>query len=93
VLKKRRMSEAALHLTAQVGVDGEPEVNGSPDRTVELEIRTRDEEGTDKLPKGTDKLPEGTDKLLEGQPVGEPPRDQLHAHIIEGLHGRGDQGP
>ena len=80
------MSEAALHLTAQVGVDGEPDVNGSPDRTVEPEIRTRDEEGTDKLL-------EGTDKLLEGQPVGEPPRDQLHAHVIEGLHGRGDQGP
>ena len=81
------MSEAALHLTAQVGApDGEPDVNGSPDRTVEPEIRTRDEEGTDKLPKVTD-------KLLEGQPVGEPPRDQLHAHIIEGLHGRGDQGP
>ena len=81
------MSEVALHLTAQVGApDGEPDVNGSPDRTVEPEIRTRDEEGTDKLPKGTDKLP-------EGQPVGEPPRDQLHAHVIEGLHGRGDQGP
>ena len=81
------MSEVALHLTAQVGApDGEPDVNGSPDRTVEPEIRTRDEDGTDKLL-------EGTDKLLEGQPVGEPPRDQLHAHIIEGLHGRGDQGP
>ena len=77
VRKKRRMAEAALDLTAQVGApNGEPDPNReSPDRKVEPEIKTGDEEGTG--------------EQLAEDPLG----DQQHDQVIEDVHGRGEQRP
>ena len=73
-----RIAEAALQLTAQVGApDGEPDANGAPDRTVEQEIKTGDEE----------------EEGIEEQLAVDSPGDQQHEHCIEEDHRRGEQRP